>query len=154
MGSISKPHTFGNKTDADPSKVNEDFDVLYEEFNGNIDEENIKDITLDQTETTNKHTGTIKQIFNWLTGRINAIIGGSNWYEEPLVDLKTTKGHIDATNPHNDSASKQDYLAHKSSNDIHRNVIISDTEPTGTFENAEVKIDAVTNKIWVKPNGS
>jgi hypothetical protein len=154
MGLIDKPHTFGNKTDADPSKVNEDFDILYNEMNGNIDEENIIDVTVDQTETTNQNTGSIKQIFDWLVGRVNAIIGGSNWYETPATDLKSVKEHIDASNPHSDSASNQDYVAHKGNDEIHQTVVVSDTEPEGTFENAEVKIDAATNKIWVKPYGS
>lgn len=154
MGKIEKPHTFGNKTDADPSKVNEDFDVLYDEFNGNIDEDNLIDWTVDQSQTTNKNTGSLQQLLDWITGRINSTIGKSNWYDDPDTDLKDTKSHIDASNPHSDSASKQDFLAHTDDEEIHQLIVIDKEEPEGDFVDAKIKIDETTGKIWVKPNES
>jgi hypothetical protein len=41
MGTINKPHTFVGDTKAKASEVNATFDEIYNEFNGNIDENNI-----------------------------------------------------------------------------------------------------------------
>jgi microcystin-dependent protein len=41
MGIVNKQYTFQDKDDADPTQVNTNFDDLYNELNGNIDEKNI-----------------------------------------------------------------------------------------------------------------
>lgn len=41
MGIVNKQYTFQDKDDADPTQVNANFDDLYNELNGNIDEKNI-----------------------------------------------------------------------------------------------------------------
>ena len=41
MGTVQKPHTFLGDEDAKASEVNANFDAIYNEFNGSIDENNI-----------------------------------------------------------------------------------------------------------------
>lgn len=42
MGVVNKPYTFQNLTKADAPQVNADLDTLYNEFNGNISQANMK----------------------------------------------------------------------------------------------------------------
>jgi hypothetical protein len=43
MGTVSKPNTFTPNTIASPSEVNDNFDTIYNEFNGNISSNNLTD---------------------------------------------------------------------------------------------------------------
>lgn len=41
MAQVEKPNNFSDLTDANPIEVNENFDEIYNEFNGNIDHNNL-----------------------------------------------------------------------------------------------------------------
>ena len=41
MGNVSKPNTFTSNTTISPSEVNDNFDTIYNEFNGSIDASNL-----------------------------------------------------------------------------------------------------------------
>lgn len=53
--------------------------------------------TVSQSLAAPASTGTITNILSWIAGRIKAITGSSNWYDEPPTNLTVLKAHADAT---------------------------------------------------------
>lgn len=45
-------------------------------------------------------TGKIAQWVSWITNRIKAITGKTNWYDNPATTLEAAKAHADANAPH------------------------------------------------------
>lgn len=56
--------------------------------------------TADPTRVPTGLTGRLSQWVSWLTNRIKAITGKSNWYDEPATTLEEAKAHADAAAPH------------------------------------------------------
>ena len=55
--------------------------------------------TLDQALASPANTGTLRQIISWFAGRIRAITGKTNWWEEPDTTLAAANTHY-AINAH------------------------------------------------------
>lgn len=65
-------------------------------------------VTPDQTQApSSPGTGTLTQVLSWLTNRIKAITGATNWWDAPATTLATTNTHIGSTsNPHGVTAAQ------------------------------------------------
>lgn len=53
--------------------------------------------TADPTLAPSGVTGTITQLFSWITNRIKAITGATNWYDAPPTTLTAANTHMNAT---------------------------------------------------------
>ena len=100
MGTINKPNTFTNGTSADADQVNANFDTLYTEINGKLDDSNMAQVTLSQADATAKNAA-------WLTGKpvsllcrvvtlVKTLMGTANVYDAVPIDLSTVKSKFDA----------------------------------------------------------
>lgn len=49
--------------------------------------------TIDQSLISTGHVGTLTQLFSWLANRLKAIMGTSNWFDNPAVSLATMAAH-------------------------------------------------------------
>lgn len=92
MANITKPFDFTNGTTADAEQVDQNFDTLYAELNGKLDDDNFANITLNQADATARTTA-------WLTGKpgailsrlatqLKAILGTANIYDAVPATLK------------------------------------------------------------------
>jgi hypothetical protein len=63
--------------------------------------------TVDPALATPGNTGTITQILSWITGRIRALLGTTNWTDAPPITLQATSTHVASTsNPHATTAAQ------------------------------------------------
>ncbi|NOU98493.1 hypothetical protein [Paenibacillus planticolens] len=53
--------------------------------------------TADQSQAPSGSSGTITQLFSWITNRIKAITGSANWYDAPPTTLTAANTHMTAT---------------------------------------------------------
>lgn len=53
--------------------------------------------TVDQALANPANTGTLTQILSWLTGKIKAILGTTNWTDGVPLSLQAAKNHVNAT---------------------------------------------------------
>lgn len=95
MAIINKPYTFVEDTIIDPVEANENFDVLYNEINGKIDDENLGNRTIDDLLPPGSNTGTVTALLGGLANRIRTITGESNWRENPKTNLSSVKRTLD-----------------------------------------------------------
>lgn len=68
--------------------------------NGAGTDSKIGDRTVNQTQAPTGNTGLLTTILSWITNRIRAITGASNWYDAPATTLANAKAHMDAAAPH------------------------------------------------------
>lgn len=90
--------------------------------NGSVTDALIGSRTADQASTPGGSVGTLTQLVSWLTNRIKAITGATNWYDAPATTLSATKAHIDTVgNPHGTTAANVGAIANSagSVNDTH-----------------------------------
>lgn len=64
-------------------------------------------------------SGKVGQLFSWVTNRIKAITGKSNWWANPDITLASAKAHVDASSPHSGHALVSDLNVHKADNVAH-----------------------------------
>ena len=63
--------------------------------------------TVDQTQSPSGFAGSLRQFLDWISNRIKAILGTTNWYDSPPVTLTGAKNHIDnKSNPHGVTAAQ------------------------------------------------
>lgn len=63
--------------------------------------------TVDQTQSPSGLAGSLRQFLDWISNRIKAILGTTNWYDSPPVTLTVAKNHIDnKSNPHSVTAAQ------------------------------------------------
>ena len=82
-------------------------------------------------------SGKLTQWVSWITNRIKAITGKTNWYENPATTLEAAKAHADAEAPHTGHETPEGALAkanaaitaHKNESDPHAEYAL-DTELT------------------------
>lgn len=112
---------------AGPDAIRNDFDNAFAMFDpektlttgepGGISEENIRpgavtddaigERTVDQTTAPSGNTGKLTTLLSGIVNRIRAIMGTSNWYNNPPTTLQQAKAHIDArNNPHGVTAAQ------------------------------------------------
>lgn len=60
---------------------------------GSVTDAKIGNRTADQTQAPTGSTGTITQLFSWITNRIKAILGTTNWYDTPDITIATLAQH-------------------------------------------------------------
>jgi hypothetical protein len=66
--------------------------------------------TVDQTAVPSGNAGALTNLLSWIVNRIKAITGNVNWTTDPVVNLVTTKAHIDdKDNPHETTAIQVPY---------------------------------------------
>ncbi|NOU68399.1 hypothetical protein GC096_30695 [Paenibacillus sp. LMG 31461] len=53
--------------------------------------------TADPAQTPSGSVGTITQLFSWITNRIKAMLGTTNWYDAPPTTLTAANTHMTAT---------------------------------------------------------
>lgn len=57
--------------------------------------------TLNQSLASPANSGPLTSLLSWLAGRIKAITGKANWYDNPATSLEAAKAHMDSkANPH------------------------------------------------------
>lgn len=112
---------------AGPDAIRNDFDNAFAMFDpektlttgdpGGISEENIRpgavtddvigERTVSQTTAPSGNTGKLTTLLSGIVNRIRAIMGTSNWYNNPPTTLQEAKAHIDArNNPHGVTAAQ------------------------------------------------
>ena len=112
---------------AGPDAIRNDFDNAFAMFDpektlttgdpGGISAENIRpgavtddvigERTVSQTTAPSGNTGKLTPLLSGIVNRIRAIMGTSNWYNNPPTTLQTAKNHIDArNNPHGVTAAQ------------------------------------------------
>ncbi|MHB1651678.1 MAG: beta strand repeat-containing protein [Desulfitobacteriaceae bacterium] len=63
--------------------------------------------TTDPTLANPASTGTLTQLLSWITGRIKAILGTTNWFDAPPTTLTAANTHmISTSNPHSVTAAQ------------------------------------------------
>lgn len=92
MTTINKPYDFTNGTTADAEQVDQNFDTLYAELNGKLDDDNFANITLNQADATARTaawlTGKPGAILSRLATQLKAILGTANIYDAVPATLK------------------------------------------------------------------
>lgn len=56
--------------------------------------------TVNQALASPGNTGTLTQMLSWITGRLKAMTGKTNWYDAPATTLEAAKAHADTAAPH------------------------------------------------------
>lgn len=92
MGVVNKPYTFAPKTPANAKDVNANFDVLYTLVNGNLDDTNLGDRTIDDTVVPTTNSAGIATLLSGLANRIKTIMGTSGWRDNPATTLAALAG--------------------------------------------------------------
>lgn len=87
MGLINKPHNFEEGTLILPDQVNENFDEIYQEFNGGIDDNNLTTFTVDDSSPPSSNTGKLSQLLGALANRIKTLAGVADWKQQPKVSM-------------------------------------------------------------------
>lgn len=63
--------------------------------------------TVDQTKTVTGNADTITNLLSALAGRVRAIMGATNWYDNPPISLQSAQSHINTPgNPHGTTAAQ------------------------------------------------
>src|SRR5690606_9128138 len=97
MGLIQKPHTFMNNVmTIDADEVNENFDRLYDEFNGRVDDVNLGTRTINDQQAPNSNTGSLTTLLSGLANRIKTITGKPTWRDNPDKTLAQLSQHADS----------------------------------------------------------
>ena len=97
MAKITKPTTFSSGTTAKSGEVNSNFDTIYNEFNGSIDNANIKanagivDTKLAQITTASKVSTSA------LTGTLGVVVSTTNITADTLTCANSALTNISAT---------------------------------------------------------
>lgn len=79
---------------------------------GVIDDTRLGSRTADPTQVPSGLSGTATQWVSWLTNRIRAITGATNWYDAPAITLAAAKTHTTSTtNPHSTTAAQVGAIA-------------------------------------------
>lgn len=69
----------------------------FNRIEGNAYASELGDRTVDPAQTPVSNTGTLRQFLDWLTNRIKAITGKTNWYDAPDTTLAAANTHYSAT---------------------------------------------------------
>lgn len=68
----------------------------FNRIEGNINAIENGERTLDPSQAPTSNTGTLRQLLNWIANRIKAILGTTNWWDNPSATLKDLGDHIGA----------------------------------------------------------
>jgi len=112
MALVNKPHDFGPGKLGQiisPDEVDNNFDVLYTTINGQLDDSNMAAFTADQTNApTSSGPAKYGVFISWLTNRIKAITGQSDWWLSPVATISGIWSKFNSSTGHRHTGAADD----------------------------------------------
>lgn len=110
---------------------------------GSVTDTNIGNRTADPTQVPTGLTGTLTNWLSWITNRIKAITGKTNWYDAPDTTLAAANTHMNNTNnPHNVTATQVGAITTTTYNNQVNQDVRSTASPTFVTVNANLNGNA------------